>query len=108
LRKGKGKYLYSSLIPYAITISGCSVITALAAAFMRSNARRSFGFSNACLAENLSFIRDFYRLDRGGLDILVEASSIDADHDPGVGEENIWLFKGLDIFVSVNVRFHLI
>ena len=49
-------YLYSSLIPYAITISGSSLRTALAAAFMRSRARRSFGFSNSYLAENLDLM----------------------------------------------------
>lgn len=47
------QYLYSSLIPYAIIISGSSVMTALAAAFMSSRARRSFGFSKAYLSENL-------------------------------------------------------
>lgn len=46
-------YLYSSLIPYAITMSGSSFRTALAAAFMRSIPRRSFGFSKAYLSENL-------------------------------------------------------
>jgi hypothetical protein len=47
------KYLYSSLIPYAMTISGRSVSTALAAMFMRSSALRSFGFSKVYFAENL-------------------------------------------------------
>jgi hypothetical protein len=47
------EYLYSSLVPYAIMISGSSVMTALAAAFMSSRARRSLGFSKACLSENL-------------------------------------------------------
>ena len=51
--RGRGKDLYSSLIPYAITMSGSSVRTAFAAAFMRSSARRSFGFSKAHLLENL-------------------------------------------------------
>lgn len=46
-------YLYSSLMPYARMISGSSAITALAAAFMSSRARRSLGFSNAYLSENL-------------------------------------------------------
>lgn len=49
-----GTNLYSSLIPYAMTMSGCSFMTALAAAFMRSSALRSFGFSNSYFAENLS------------------------------------------------------
>lgn len=44
-------------MPYAMTMSGSSVMTALAAAFMRSSARRSFGFSNAYLFENLARIR---------------------------------------------------
>lgn len=47
------RYLYSSLMPYAMTMSGSSVMTCLAAAFMRSIARRSFGFSKEYLAENL-------------------------------------------------------
>lgn len=56
--RSKG-YLYSSLIPYATTISDRSTSTALAAAFMRSRARRSLGFSKVCLAENLLF-RSFW------------------------------------------------
>lgn len=62
-RKGRrGEYLYSSLIPYATTISDKSTRTALAAAFMRSSARRSFGFSKEYLAENLTWIRTNLRL----------------------------------------------
>jgi hypothetical protein len=38
--------LYSSLIPYPITKSGSACITALALSFIKSKARRSFGFSN--------------------------------------------------------------
>lgn len=48
--------LYSSLTPYAMVMSGSSAITALAAAFMSSRARLSFGFSNSYLVENLSQI----------------------------------------------------
>jgi hypothetical protein len=50
------KCLYSSLIPYAMTMSGSSAMTAFAAAFMRSSARRSFGFSKEYLLENLKFV----------------------------------------------------
>lgn len=46
-------YLYSSLIPYATTTSGSSTRTLSAAAFMRSSARRSLGFLNLYLSENL-------------------------------------------------------
>ena len=49
----KCTYLNSSLIPYANPISGTSLITAVAAAFIKSNARRSFGFSKLYFAENL-------------------------------------------------------
>lgn len=33
---------------------------------------------------------------------LVESSSINANHNPGVGEQHIWLLKVLDVFKSVN------
>lgn len=46
-------HLYSSLMPYPIVISGRSVTTALAAAFMRSRALLSFGFSKPYLAHIL-------------------------------------------------------
>ena len=49
----KCTYLNSSLIPYANPISGTSLITAVAAAFIKSNARLSFGFSKSYFAENL-------------------------------------------------------
>ena len=49
----KCTHLNSSLIPYANPISGTSLITAVAAAFINSNARRSFGFSKSYFAENL-------------------------------------------------------
>jgi hypothetical protein len=45
--------LYSSLTPYAIVMSGMSAITALAAAFIRSNALLSLGFWNPYLFANL-------------------------------------------------------
>jgi hypothetical protein len=48
-----GTYLNSSLVPYARHRSGSSFMTASAAAFMRSRARRSLGFSNLYLAVNL-------------------------------------------------------
>lgn len=48
-----GTCLYSSLTPYAMVISGSSAMTALAAAFMRSRARLSFGFSKPYLLANL-------------------------------------------------------
>lgn len=46
--------LYSSLMPYAIVMSGKSATTTLAAKFMRSSALRSFGFSKPYLAHILS------------------------------------------------------
>lgn len=55
LQWGEGEItnLYSSLTPYAIFKSGSSFITSTAAAFMRSNARRSFGFSKPYLSDSL-------------------------------------------------------
>lgn len=46
-------YLYSSLMPYPMAMSGSSVMTVLAAAFMRSSALLSFGFSKPYFAANL-------------------------------------------------------
>jgi hypothetical protein len=97
------KDLYSSLIPYAMTISGSSVKTALAAAFMRSSARLSFGFSKAYLFENLELVRIGFK-EGLGEDRLVESSSIDSDYDPCVGEEQVRLLEGLYVFVSVDCQ----
>lgn len=47
-------HLYSSLTPYAMTSSGSSAMTDLAASFMRSRALLSFGFSNEYLLANLA------------------------------------------------------
>ena len=51
--QSNGTYLNSSLIPYANPISGTSLITAVAAAFINFKASRSFGFSKSYFAENL-------------------------------------------------------
>ena len=94
-----GPYLYSSLIPYAMTISGSSFMTAIAAAFMRSSARRSLGFSKAYLFENLiSISKDCGESEWTA--ILVETSTVDADYDPGVWDEEVWLLETLHVFVS--------
>lgn len=45
---------YSSLTPYAIQMSVYSAMTARAAAFIRSRARLSFGFTKPCAAVNLT------------------------------------------------------
>lgn len=50
-------HLYSSLMPYATTSSGSSVMTVLAASFMRSRALLSLGFSNEYLLANLAPFR---------------------------------------------------
>lgn len=47
--------LYSSLTPYATFKSGSAFITSTAAAFMRSSARRSFGFSKPYLSDSLDY-----------------------------------------------------
>lgn len=49
--------LYSSLTPYAMVMSESSAMTALAAAFMRSSARLSFGFSKPYFVANLAQVR---------------------------------------------------
>jgi hypothetical protein len=97
--KGERRYLYSSLIPYAITISGNSARTAFAAAFMRSSARRSFGFSKAYLFENLAVHQNQSSISRSRRDALVESSSVDSHHDPRVWEEQVGLLEGLYVFI---------
>ena len=47
-------YLYSSLTPYPTAMSGSSLMTPLAAVFMRSSARPSLGLVNSYLAESLN------------------------------------------------------
>lgn len=37
---------------------------------------------------------------RGGEDVLVETTTIDADYDPGVGDEDVGLLEGFYVFVS--------
>ena len=86
-----GTYLYSSLMPYEMMISGSSAMTALAAVFMRSSARRSFGFSNAYLFENLLTSQYLSNAGSSGRKserkrILMKSSTVDAYHDPGVWE----------------------
>jgi hypothetical protein len=96
-------YLYSSLTPYAIIKSGKSFITDTAAAFIRSNARRSFGFLNLYLSDNLSnrslvpgLSQEFF-----WVYALVESSTIYADYNPCLAKEIIRLFEESDIFKSV-------
>lgn len=37
-------------------------------------------------------------------ELLVKSSSINADHNPGIGKQDIGLFKVLDIFKSVSYK----
>jgi len=85
-----------------MTISGSSVKTALAAAFMRSSARRSFGFSNEYLFENLLKL-SIYQIEneKGAEELLVESSPINADDNPCVWEEQIWLLEGFHVFIPI-------
>jgi hypothetical protein len=85
-----------------MTISGSSVMTALAAAFMRSSARRSFGFSKEYLFENLRFISTWTRKIGKGLS-LMESSAINADSDPRVRQEQIRLLERFHVFISTFV-----
>lgn len=39
----------------------------------------------------------------GGRGVLVETSTIEADHDPGVWEERVWLLKGFYVFESIQI-----
>ena len=73
-------------------------MTAIAAAFMRSSARRSLGFSNAYLFENLISC-EHIALREGQEGVLVETSTVDADYDPCVWDEEVWLLEILHVFV---------
>lgn len=83
--------LNSSLIPYAREISGISVRTARAAAFIKSSARRSLGFSKAYLADRLDRIPCEHGDARGTGGYqwcsLVEATAIYAYNKECVGEQ---------------------
>lgn len=82
-----------------MVMSGRSATTAFAAAFIKAKALRSFGFSNAYLAHILRYISlvGAYTL---GHSVLGECSSIDANNNPGVWKERVWLLKLADILIS--------
>ena len=106
-------HLYSSLCPYAITMSVNSFITVSAHLFISCNALRSFGFSKPCSSENLkdkiniswsSFNRFNNLVDHlimnevlyqipNTCSVPVKIPSIDSNDNPAVQEALIVLFK---------------
>ncbi len=64
-------------------MSGKSTITALAAAFISSRARRSFGFSKAYLEENLVKINLIYSK-ISWANALMETAPVDTNNYPSV------------------------
>ena len=83
-------------------------MTPSAAAFIRSRARLSFGFSNPYLVENLCnkilslltlAFQGRTRFEQNSVDELVEAPSVNADHDPGAGEKHVRSFECAYVFV---------
>ena len=103
-------YLYSSLCPYAITMSVNSFITVSAHLFISCSALRSFGFSKPWPSENLSYdksernevkpLSDFVK--NIFAHVPVKISSIYSNNDPAVHKALIVLFKPFYIFVSDN------
>jgi hypothetical protein len=80
----------------------------LAAAFMRSSARRSLGFSKLYFAHILSCVRFCCNAPQRDLiiSLLGKRPTIYPDHNPCVWEQVVWLLEGADIFKSVErVRF---
>ncbi len=41
---------------------------------------------------------------REGRKVLMEASAVDADDDPGIWDESVGLFERLDVFVSAGLE----
>jgi hypothetical protein len=59
-------------------------MTAWAATFMRSSARRSFGFANAYFAENLLGVGISLVVRGLGVGVLMKTSTVNADDYPGI------------------------
>ena len=80
--------LNSSLMPYAILISGSSFRRATAAAFIKSNARLSLGLVKPYLDDSLifQFRRDTVKTHEEAI-ILVEATAINSYYDIGVWQK---------------------
>lgn len=85
-------------------MSGSSFSTALAAAFMRSMPRRSFGFSKAYLSENLPACEKHYFEAQSSSTSLVKAPPVDSHYDPGVWQQQIGLLKSLHILIPVKFQ----
>lgn len=100
-------HLYSSLCPYAITMSVNSFITVSAHLFISCNALRSFGFSKPCSSENLKveinissfndlidhFITNEVTKHACVVSVPVKIPSIDSNDNPAVQEALIVLLK---------------
>src|SRR3569833_288463 len=86
-----------------MVMSGSSVMTALAAAFMRSRARLSLGFSKPYLAQSLArlFVSSelMHAIENGCL-LLCKGSSVDSHYDPCIWEDLVWKLKLPHIFES--------
>ena len=91
--------LYSSLMPYAMVMSGSSATTAFAALFMTSKARRSFGFANWYLLANLRRSSDqpINAEKKHIRSLLGEPTTVNPHHNPRVGQQDIRLLKVLHI-----------
>jgi hypothetical protein len=87
-------------------MSGMSVMTDLAAAFMSAKALLSFGLAHSYLVANFWDCQlDTEKLGvtgREGQSILCEGATIDPDDDPGIGEQVIWLLELLHVLESVD------
>lgn len=73
-------------------MSGMSNIVAVAAPFIRSSARRSFGFSKAYFSDNLHINR---LSEDAESDELVERSPVYSNHHVSVWQNGLVLFESL-------------
>lgn len=89
-----------------MVMSGSSVTTARAAAFMRSKALLSLGFSNSYFAHSLHGTKSdlSQQTYNGAKLILCEAPPVYADDDPSVREEVVWLLKRPHVFKPTHCR----
>ena len=100
-------YLYSSLCPYAITMSVNSFITISAHLFISCSALRSFGFSKPWPSENLSYDKSERNEVKPSSDFVknifarvpVKISSIYSNNDPAVHKALIVLLELFYIFI---------
>ena len=106
-------YLYSSLCPYAITMSVNSFITVSAHLFISCSALRSFGFSKPWPSENLSYDKSERNEVKPSSDFVknifarvpVKISSIYSNNDPAVHKALIVLLELFYIFIFTFCHF---